>query len=571
MATLQQSSSEKLVVFIYGDCKSECLDLDLEPYSSFFNSVYEFTETGFSRWYKSGGISFFTKLRCGHIYLAILNPGSESLEIEHASLSHFETQDSNLRVSDDCNNNPTPTPTNINNNADLTEFIYDFQKTTDTDDNRINLQIEGTITYINLEGGFFGVITDSDEKYLPLNIQEELKKYNGKRIKITSAFTRQDVVTIFQWGKPLYVKEWEIVNEPPPMGCTKDLRICPDRSYVVRDPNRECNFPPCGFDMLEHTVNKTSWMNRNISKYKFDFNWSCYCVPNYTDVVTIYVENNAIVKIVNKQTKEEVENSSIATYYTLTELFEYIMQAYENHAYEIKCEYDESLSYIKSAFIDQIVNAIDDEMTFNVANFSESWEEEPPTNKKILMLHGGGGSPSSFQNQEGVADLRNALSDYDFIFADAPTNNLWIQDPPGGKDDPTQDPNWANDSISYLDNFISEHGPFDCILGYSQGAAFIPVYLSNTTNNFDKVVMCNGYLPYTHHGLMETINSNTPFNTASLVFSGENDFAFKDMADDLASKFSGSLNIRSSVAGHHLPINSDNTFNQILEFISSSI
>ena len=43
------------------------------------------------------------------------------------------------------------------------------------------------------------------------------------------------------------------------------------------------------------------------------------------------------------------------------------------------------------------------------------------------------------------------------------------------------------------------------------------------------------------------------------------------MADDLASKFSGSLNIRSSVAGDHLPINSDNTFNQIVEFISSSI
>ena len=42
------------------------------------------------------------------------------------------------------------------------------------------------------------------------------------------------------------------------------------------------------------------------------------------------------------------------------------------------------------------------------------------------------------------------------------------------------------------------------------------------------------------------------------------------MADDLASKFSGCLNIRSSVAGHHLPINSDDTFNQIVEFISST-
>ena len=76
------------------------------------------------------------------------------------------------------------------------------------------------------------------------------------------------------------------------------------------------------------------------------------------------------------------------------------------------------------------------------------------------MLHGGGESSTSFQSQEGVVDLINALSDYDFIFADAPNNNLWIQDPFDGKDEPTQDPNWANDSILYLNNFISEHEVF---------------------------------------------------------------------------------------------------------------
>ena len=42
---------------------------------------------------------------------------------------------------------------------------------------------------------------------------------------------------------------------------------------------------------------------------------------------------------------------------------------------------------------------------------------EPSANKKILMLHGGGESSTSFQSQEGVVDLINALSDYDFIFA----------------------------------------------------------------------------------------------------------------------------------------------------------
>ena len=49
------------------------------------------------------------------------------------------------------------------------------------------------------------------------------------------------------------------------------------------------------------------------------------------------------------------------------------------------------------------------------------------------------------------------------------------------------------------------------ILGYSQGAAFIPVYLANTSNTFDIAVMSNGYLPTTHQGLMSTINSVAPF------------------------------------------------------------
>ena len=194
----------------------------------------------------------------------------------------------------------------------------------------------------------------------------------------------------------------------------------------------------------------------------------------------------------------------------------------------------------------------------------------PNQRKKILALHGGGGNSNEFSNQQGIIDLQSSLSDFEFVFAYAPTNNLWIQDQHGGKDDPTTDPNWANDSISYLDNFISEHGPFDCIIGYSQGAAFIPVYVSNTSNDFQKVIMYNGYLPYTHLGLMDTINSNAPFNIPSIVFSGENDFAFKDMADDLASKCSGCLNIRSSIAGHHLPFKSDPAFSEIISFIYST-
>ena len=50
--------------------------------------------------------------------------------------------------------------------------------------------------------------------------------------------------------------------------------------------------------------------------------------------------------------------------------------------------------------------------------------------------------------------LINAFPAYEFIFASAPgEGGLWIQDPPDGKDEPTTDPDWALDSITYLNEF----------------------------------------------------------------------------------------------------------------------
>ena len=190
---------------------------------------------------------------------------------------------------------------------------------------------------------------------------------------------------------------------------------------------------------------------------------------------------------------------------------------------------------------------------------------------KILVLHGGGETLESFQGQSGVESLINNLPDVELVFADAPTNNLWIQDPPLGKGSPTTDQNWAQDSVTYLDNLVAEQGPFWGILGYSQGAAFIPVYLANTLNSFDIALMFNGYLPTTHQGLMETIYFASPFQIPSVIFSGEYDFGFKDMSDDLANVFNSSLKITSSVAGHHLPFESDPTFQEILDFIKENL
>lgn len=57
---------------------------------------------------------------------------------------------------------------------------------------------QGTVRYMNLEGGFWGIITDSSQKLLPQNLPSEYKKdglrlsFNAKEIK--------GMMTIQQWG-----------------------------------------------------------------------------------------------------------------------------------------------------------------------------------------------------------------------------------------------------------------------------------------------------------------------------------------------------------------------------------
>ena len=66
--------------------------------------------------------------------------------------------------------------------------------------------------------------------------------------------------------------------------------------------------------------------------YQFDFNW-IVTGPGYTDIVTIHVEDDKMKN--SSKTQNEIQNKEIATYYTLTGLFDYAMDQYNKYAYVI--------------------------------------------------------------------------------------------------------------------------------------------------------------------------------------------------------------------------------------------
>ncbi len=61
----------------------------------------------------------------------------------------------------------------------------------------------GTVTYFDLEGGFFGIVTNDLEYYLPLNLPPEFER-NGLKITF-NAVADPDVMTIQMWGTPIRI------------------------------------------------------------------------------------------------------------------------------------------------------------------------------------------------------------------------------------------------------------------------------------------------------------------------------------------------------------------------------
>lgn len=151
--------------------------------------------------------------------------------------------------------------------------------------------------------------------------------------------------------------------------------------------------------------------------------------------------------------------------------------------------------------------------------------------RKILCLHGGGMSGDSFAGTRGMRDLEASLGpEYEFVYPDAPYGTgqslVWIRDPPGGKDEPTTDPNWAQESMERLDEIVKTQGPFYGILGYSQGSASVPLYLSHAPEGtFDVAMAFCGYLTETHLGLLDNVVQASPYGgIPALVWMGENDW-----------------------------------------------
>ncbi|WP_281559366.1 hypothetical protein [Thalassomonas sp. RHCl1] len=68
---------------------------------------------------------------------------------------------------------------------------------------------QGTVKYLTMEGGFYGIVTDEGKKLLPMGLAPEYRQH-GAIVKVKGELIK-NMMTIQQWGTPFKITEIELI------------------------------------------------------------------------------------------------------------------------------------------------------------------------------------------------------------------------------------------------------------------------------------------------------------------------------------------------------------------------
>lgn len=82
-------------------------------------------------------------------------------------------------------------------------LICGCQKANKEPDKEGVISMTGTVRFVDLEGGFYGIVADDGNHYDPINLDKKFQ-VEGMRVRF-EAKTRKDVATYHMWGTPIEI------------------------------------------------------------------------------------------------------------------------------------------------------------------------------------------------------------------------------------------------------------------------------------------------------------------------------------------------------------------------------
>lgn len=137
----------------------------------------------------------------------------------------------------------------------------------------------------------------------------------------------------------------------------------------------------------------------------------------------------------------------------------------------------------------------------------------PAAGRRVLCLHGSGGSASTFLSG-GLAPLRSASPEWEFVAIDALSNGRWWTYPAGQRSFTADSYDGAEASIAAVESELAT-GNYRGLIGFSQGAMLAAIVaardlLGESDSKLQFAVICGGAMPKPYDALMSRLREAPP-------------------------------------------------------------
>jgi len=114
--------------------------------------------------------------------------------------------------------------------------------------------------------------------------------------------------------------------------------------------------------------NRQVWNNQKITHYRYELRVLCFCPTELTAPVKVEAKDGNTISLKYVASGEDVKMTEFQNYDTMDKMFKVIQDAIDRKAAEITAKFDSKLGFPASIRIDNIEQAIDDEISFEITN-----------------------------------------------------------------------------------------------------------------------------------------------------------------------------------------------------------
>ena len=111
-------------------------------------------------------------------------------------------------------------------------------------------------------------------------------------------------------------------------------------------------------------INRLKWKQNRLNTYQFQFEWQCFCAPDYVAPVLITVNHEAFTKVVDVKSGQPISLNRYNNYLTMEGLFDFVQSAIDENAIQIDINYHPKYGFPTEAWIDWNRMIADEEKGF---------------------------------------------------------------------------------------------------------------------------------------------------------------------------------------------------------------